>query len=133
VGGGFATGASLVKPGREVWLIYGDGSSGYTLNEFDTYARHGLAPIAVIGNDGAWAQIAREQVEMLGDDVGTVLARCDYHKVAEGYGGVGLLLTDPRKIDEVLDAAKAAAAAGKPVCINVHLARSDFRKGSISM
>jgi acetolactate synthase-like protein len=133
VGGGFATGAALVKPGREVWLIYGDGSSGYTLNEFDTYARHGLAPIAVIGNDGAWAQIAREQVEMLGDDVGTVLARCDYHKVAEGYGGVGFLLTDPAKIDETLDQAKKVAASGKPVCINVHIARSDFRKGSISM
>jgi acetolactate synthase-like protein len=133
VGGGFATGAALVKPGREVWLIYGDGSSGYTLNEFDTYARHGLAPIAVIGNDGAWAQIAREQVEMLGDDVGTVLARCDYHKVAEGYGGVGLKLTDPKKIDAVLDEAKAIAASGKPVCINVHIGRSDFRKGSISM
>jgi acetolactate synthase-like protein len=133
VGGGFATGAALVKPGREVWLIYGDGSSGYTLNEFDTYARHGLAPIAVIGNDGAWAQIAREQVEMLGDDVGTVLARCDYHKVAEGYGGVGLMLTDPKKIDAILDEAKAIAASGKPVCINVHIGRSDFRKGSISM
>ncbi len=133
VGGGFATGAALVKPGREVWLIYGDGSSGYTLNEFDTYARHGLAPIAVIGNDGAWAQIAREQVEMLGDDVGTVLNRCDYHTVAEGYGGVGFKLTDPKKIDEVLDQAKAVAASGKPVCINVHLGRSDFRKGSISM
>jgi hypothetical protein len=25
------------------------------------------------------------------------------------------------------------AREGKPVCINVHLARSDFRKGSISM
>ena len=133
VGGGFATGAALVKPGREVWLLYGDGSSAYSLAEFDTFARHGLAPIAVIGNDGAWAQIAREQTEMLGDDVGTVLARCDYHKVAEGYGGAGLLLKDPARIDDTLREAKALAASGKPVCINVHLGRSDFRKGSISM
>jgi acetolactate synthase-1/2/3 large subunit len=133
VGGGFAAGAALCRPGREIWLIYGDGSSAYTLSEFDTFARHGLAPIAVIGNDGAWAQIAREQVEMLGDDIGTVLARCDYHKVAEGYGGAGLLLDDPAKIDETLEQAKAIARAGKPVCINVHLARSEFRKGSISM
>jgi len=96
--------------------------------EFDTYVRHGLAPIAVIGNDGAWAQIAREQVDMLGDDIGTVLNRCDYHLVAEGYGGVGLRLDDPAKIDETIDRAKALSRAGKPVCINVHLARSDFRK-----
>ena len=133
VGGGFAAGAALVKPGREVWLIYGDGSSAYSLAEFDTFARHGLAPIAVIGNDGSWQQIAREQVELLGDDVGTVLPRCDYHEVAEGYGGAGLLLTDGARIDETLDRAKALSLAGKPVCINVHIRRSDFRKGSISM
>jgi acetolactate synthase-1/2/3 large subunit len=133
VGGGFTVGASLVRPDAEVWLIYGDGSSAYSLAEFDTCARHGLAPIAVIGTDGAWAQIAREQVEILGDDVGTVLNRTDYHKVAEGYGGVGLLLTDPAKIDETLDEAKRLAKSGKPVCINVHIAGSDFRKGSISM
>ncbi len=133
VGGGFAIGASLVYPDSEVWLIYGDGSCGYSLAEFDTCARHGLAPIAVIGTDGAWAQIAREQVGMLGDDVGTVLARTPYHTVAEGYGGVGLLLTDPAKIDETLDEAKKIAKSGKPVCINVHIAQSDFRKGSVSM
>jgi acetolactate synthase-1/2/3 large subunit len=133
VGGGFAAGAALCRPGQEVWLLYGDGSSAYSLSEFDTFARHGLAPIAVVGNDGAWGQIARDQVEILGDDVGTVLRRSDYHKVAEGYGGVGLLLDDPERIDSVLDEAKQAAKAGKPVCINVHLAQSDFRKGSISM
>ena len=133
VGGGFATGASLVYPKREVWLLYGDGSSAYSLAEFDTYARHGLAPIAVIGNDGSWGQIARDQIEILGDDVGTVLARTEYHKVAEGYGGKGLLLDRPGRIDAVLDEAKAIAHTGKPVCINVHIAKSDFRKGSISM
>lgn len=133
VGGGFATGAALVRPGKEVWLLYGDGSSAYSLAEFDTFARHGLAPIAVIGNDGSWAQIAREQVEMFGDDVGTVLRRSDYHVVAEGYGGKGLLLDRADRIDAVLDEAKKIAASGKPVCINVHLRRSEFRKGSISI
>lgn len=133
VGGGFAVGAGVARPGQEIWLLYGDGSSAYSLSEFDTFARHGLAPIAVIGNDGSWAQIAREQVEMLGDDVGTVLNRNDYHRVAEGYGGKGFELKDPKKIDSVLDQAKATAKSGKPVCINVHIARSDFRKGSISV
>jgi acetolactate synthase-like protein len=133
VGGGFAVGASLCRPGTEVWLIYGDGSCAYSVSEFDTCVRHGLAPIALVGTDGAWAQIAREQTEMLGDDVGTVLLRNDYHKVAEGYGGVGLLLDDPAKIDETLDEAKAHAKKGKPVLVNVHIATTDFRKGSISM
>ncbi|MBX3162260.1 MAG: thiamine pyrophosphate-binding protein [Deltaproteobacteria bacterium] len=133
VGGGMALGASLVRPGREVWLIWGDGSSAYTLAEFDTYVRHGVAPIAVIGNDASWQQIAREQVEILGTTLGCDLRRTDYHKVAEGYGGVGLLLTDPARVDATLAEAKAIARAGRPVCINVHLRKSEFRKGSISM
>ncbi|MBS1122292.1 MAG: thiamine pyrophosphate protein binding domain protein [Deltaproteobacteria bacterium] len=133
VGGGMALGAALVRPGREVWLVWGDGSSAYSLAEFDSYVRHGVAPIAVIGNDASWSQIAREQVEVLGTSLGCDLRRTDYHKVAEGYGGVGLVLTDPARVDATLAEAKAIAKAGRPVCINVHLRKTDFRKGSISM
>ena len=42
-------------------------------------------------------------------------------------------LPPAEKVNEVLDEAKALAAAGTPVCINVHLADSDFREGSISI
>jgi acetolactate synthase-like protein len=133
VGGGFALGATMVRPGKEVWLVWGDGSSAYSLAEFDSYVRHGVAPIAVIGNDASWMQIAREQVEVLGTSLGCDLRRSDYHKVAEGYGGVGLLLTDASRVDGVLAEAKAIARTGRPVCINVHLRKTDFRKGSISM
>ena len=133
VGGGFAVAATLARPDAQVWLIYGDGSSAYSLAEFDTYARHGLAPIAVIGSDGAWAQIARDQVELLGDDVGTLLVRNPYEEVAAGYGGVGLLVTEESQIEETLAKAVALAASGKPVCINVHIDQTDFRKGSLSM
>src|SRR6185436_3079969 len=112
VGGGFALGAGACRPGREVWLVWGDGSSAYTLAEFDTYVRHGVAPIALIGNDASWAQIAREQVEMLGTALGTELRRTDYHKVAAGYGGVGLELSDPGKIDSTLAEAQSIARGG---------------------
>lgn len=133
VGGGFAVGAGLCRPKQETWLIYGDGSSAYSLAEMDTCVRHGLSPIAVIGTDGSWAQIAREQGEILGDLVGTELRRCDYHKVAEGYGAKGLLLDDPSKVESTIAEAKALAKAGHPVVLNVMINSSDFRKGSISM
>jgi acetolactate synthase-1/2/3 large subunit len=133
VGGGFALGAKLCRPSAEVWILYGDGSAAYSLAEFDTFARHRLPVIAVVGNDASWAQIAREQVVILGDDVGTVLRRSEYHKVAEGYGGKGLLLDREEKTAEVLAAARAEAAAGNPVLINVWIGKTDFRKGSISM
>jgi acetolactate synthase-1/2/3 large subunit len=133
VGGGFAAGAAACRKGAEVWILYGDGSSAYSLSEFDTFVRHGMAPIAVVGTDGAWGQIARDQEAFLGDDVGTTLRRTAYHAVAAGYGGVGLLLDDETRIDAVLDEAKSIARSGRPVCVNVQLTRSDFRKGAISV
>jgi acetolactate synthase-like protein len=133
VGGGFAIGAASVRPDAEIWLFYGDGSSGYSLAEFDTYVRSGFAPIAVIGNDASWQQIARDQVQILGDAVGTVLRRTDYHTVAEGYGGKGILVTESAQVDDALKEAKRLASEGIPVCINLHLADSDFREGSMSI
>jgi acetolactate synthase-1/2/3 large subunit len=133
VGGGFAVGAALARPGSEVWLFYGDGSSAYSLAEFDTFVRHGLPVIAVVGTDGSWAQIARDQSAILGDPVGTVLRRTAYHTVAEGYGGVGLLLERPEDVPGTLAKAKAIAAEGRPVLINAMIGATDFRKGSLSI
>jgi acetolactate synthase-1/2/3 large subunit len=133
VGGGFALGARLCRPQADVWILYGDGSVAYSLAEFDTFARHGIPVIAVVGNDAGWTQIAREQVEILKDDVGVVLARTDYHKVAEGYGGRGLVLTRNQDIRAVLEEAVAIARSGAPVLVNAHLAKTEFRKGSVSM
>ena len=133
VGGGFGLGAKLCRPDADVWIIYGDGSVAYSLAEFDTFARHGIPVIAVVGNDAGWTQIAREQIEILKDDVAVVLARTDYHKVAEGYGGKGLLLTRNEDIPAVLEEAVRLARSGTPVLVNVHLAKTEFRKGSISM
>lgn len=133
VGGGFAVGAATVSEYREIWLFYGDGASAYSLAEFDTLARHGLAVIAVVGNDACWAQIARDQVAILGDDVGTPLARTDYHIVATGYGAKGLLLNDASDIDAVLRAAKTLAAQGHPVLISAWIGKTSFRDGSTSI
>ncbi len=133
VGAGFALGAALCRPQSEIWIIYGDGACGYGLIEFDTFVRHGIPVIAVVGNDAGWTQIAREQVKMLHDDVGTVLARSAYHQVAAGFGAEGILVTRTAEVPAALARARAAAAAGKPVLVNVWLDKTDFREGSISM
>jgi len=132
-GAGFALGAKLVRPSADVWIVYGDGSVGYSLVEADTFARHGLGVVALIGNDAGWTQIAREQVEVLKDDVGTVLAPTAYERAAEGLGARGLHLEDRDGIDGVLREAVATARSGRPVYVNARIGRTDFRKGSISM
>ena len=133
VGAGFALGAALCRPESEVWIIYGDGACGYSLIEFDTFARHGIPVIAVVGNDAGWTQIAREQVKMLNDDVATVLALSAYHEVAAGFGAEGILVTKTSEVSAALGRARALAKAGKPVLLNVWLDKTDFREGSISM
>ena len=133
VGAGFALGARQSRPGAEVWILYGDGSAGYSLAEMDTFVRHGLPVIAVVGNDAGWTQIARDQKQILGDDVATVLARTDYHRVAQGFGAEGIVVKADHEIDAALDKARQTAAAGKPVLINLWIDATDFRKGSISM
>ncbi len=133
VGAGFALGAALCRPASEVWIIYGDGACGYSLIEFDTFVRHGIPVIAVVGNDAGWTQIAREQVKMLNDDVATVLARSAYHEVVAGFGAEGILVNRTADVPAALARARAAARAGKPVLVNVWLDKTDFREGSISM
>ncbi len=133
VGAGFALGAALCRPGSEVWIIFGDGALGYSLAEFDTFVRHGIPVIAVVGNDAGWTQIAREQVKILKDDVATTLARSAYHEAAAGLGAEGILVKTNAEVPEALMRAKAAAKAGKPVLINAWLDRTAFREGSLSM
>ena len=133
VGAGFALGAKLCRPDSEVWILFGDGSVGYSLSEFDTFVRHQIPVLAVVGNDAGWTQIAREQIEMLKDDVGTVLRRTDYHVVAEGFGGKGFLLEESKRIVKILQQARVAVSQGHPVLVNAHIGKTTFRKGSISM
>ena len=59
-------GAKLVRPEYQVWLVWGDGSCAFSIAEFDTFKRHNVPIIAVVGNDACWKQIEREQVPMLG-------------------------------------------------------------------
>jgi acetolactate synthase-1/2/3 large subunit len=114
-------------------MLFGDGSVGYSLAEFDTFARHGIPVIAVVGNDAGWTQIAREQVKILRDDIGTVLDRSNYHEVAAALGGHGVLLQGPDRVASGLREAREAARGGKPVLVNAWLDKTDFREGSLSM
>ena len=133
VGAGFALGATSARPGSEVWIVWGDGACGWGLVEFDSFVRQRIPVIAIVGNDAGWTQIAREQVKMLHDDVATVLARTDYHRVAAGFGAEGLLVQHAHELRPALAQARALARQGKAVLVNVWLDKTEFREGSLSM
>lgn len=133
VGAGFALGAKLVYPEKDVWIIYGDGSSGYSLMEYDTFVRHNLPVISLIGNDACWAQIARDQVDFLKSDCALMLAHSNYEEIGKAFGADGKRIEN---IDAFVETAKEAIQASKngtPYIINAIIGRSEFRKGSISV
>jgi len=88
--------------------------------------------VALIGNDAGWTQIRRGQVELYGEEraVATALEYTRYDKVVEALGGFGAWV---ETVDQIGPALDAAFASGLPACVNVKIAKSDFRKGSISV
>ena len=132
VGPGYAMAAALMRPDARTVIMYGDGSFGLHAMEFEAMARQGLPVIAIIGNDAAWTQIRRGQVEIYGEDraPATALAYTHYEKIVEACGGEGYWVEKTADLGPVLD---KAFASKKPVCVNVKIATSEFRKGSISV
>ena len=132
VGPGYAMAAALVRPEARVVLVYGDGSFGLHGLEFEAMVRQGIPVVAVIGNDAGWTQIRRGQVEIYGEAraVATALEYTRYDKVVEAVGGFGAWV---ERIEELGPALDAAFASKKAACVNVKIAKSDFRKGAISV
>lgn len=132
IGPGYAIAAKLVRPGARTVIMYGDGSFGLNGLEFEAMARQKIPVVAVIGNDAAWTQIRRGQVQMYGDDraVATGLDYTRYEKVVEAVGGKGFWVETVEDLGPALD---AAFACDVPSCVNVKIATSDFRQGAISV
>ena len=96
VGGGFAIGAATIFPDRPVYIIFGDGSAGYSIMEIDTAKRHELNNIKVlIGNDGAWTQILRAQKDILGSPIANILAQSSYELIADAFDCKGQQISNP--------------------------------------
>ena len=136
VGPGYAMAAKLARPDATVVLVYGDGSFGLHAVEMEAMARQKIPVVAIIGNDAGWTQIRRGQVEMYGPEraVATGLDYTRYEKIVDACGGKGFWVETVDELGPALDAAFAYAnEEQKPACVNVKIAKSDFRKGSISV
>nr|CAD2141362.1 unnamed protein product [Meloidogyne enterolobii] len=137
VGAGFALGAKAVYPERTVVIIYGDGSAGYSLMEFDTFVRHKLPVVGIIGNDACWTQIAREQVPHFKSAVACDLDYTHYEEAAKALGTQSLFLDgdmDVKQVREALAQVMARSRAEKQsLVVNVLIGKTNFREGSISV
>jgi len=132
VGMGFAMAAKLARPDSQVVLFLGDGTAGLNLMEVEAAVRQNIPFVAVIGNDAAWTQIRRGQVQMFGEDraPATALDYSRYDLAAAAFGAHAEYVEQPEQIRPALE---RALAAGKPAVVNVRIGASDFRSGAISI
>jgi len=132
IGPGYALAASLARPDARTVIIYGDGAFGLSAMEFEALARHKRHVVAVIGNDAAWSQIRRGQVQIYGEEraVATRLDYSRYDLVVQALGGKGYWV---ERIEELGPALDGAFAADVPSCVNVRISSSNFRKGAIAV
>jgi acetolactate synthase I/II/III large subunit len=116
-GPGYALAAKLAHPDRQVCLLLGDGAFGFAGMEFDTFVRHGLPIVGVMGNNGIWALEKHPMEFLYGYSVAAELQPgCRYDQVVQALGGHGELVTTP---DELRPALERAFASGKPALVNV--------------
>ncbi len=116
-GPGQAIGARIAHPDRQVCLLLGDGAFGFAGIEFDTMARHGLAVVGVMGNNGIWALEHHPMKFLYGYSVAAELRpETPYEEMVEALGCDGVLVRRP---DELRPALERAFASGRPTLINV--------------
>ncbi|MCI0678203.1 MAG: thiamine pyrophosphate-dependent enzyme [Actinobacteria bacterium] len=121
-GAPYAIAAKVVYGERLVGVVFGDGAFGFNAMEYDTMVRHGLAVVGVVGNDGVWGNIKTfHRMAYPERLVATDLGVRPYHRMVEGLGGYGEMVTEPAEIRPALE---RAAASGLPALVNVHIAET---------
>jgi acetolactate synthase I/II/III large subunit len=116
-GPGYALAAKLAHPERQVVMLLGDGAFGFSGMEFDTLARHGVAAVGVMGNNGIWGLEKHPMEFLYGYSVAAELrAGTRYEKIVQALGGHGELVERPADLRPALE---RAFAAGQPALVNV--------------
>ncbi len=114
---GYALAAKLARPERQVVLLLGDGAFGFSGMELDTLARHGVAVLAVIGNNGIWALEKHPMEAIYGYSVAADLRPgTRYDRIAEALGCHAEFVQTPSELRPALD---RALASGRPALVNV--------------
>lgn len=117
VGPGYAMAARLAHPDRPVVILYGDGAVGFSAGELESFVRHKLPVVAVVGNNGIWGLEKHPMRALYGYDVAADLQPgLRYDQMMEAFGGRGELVTDP---DDLTPALKRAFDSGEPTLVNV--------------
>lgn len=116
-GMGYAMGARVACPGRQVVVMLGDGAAGFSLMDIDSLVRQDLPVVIVCGNNGIWGLEKHPMQAVYGYDMNCDLQpECRYDEVVGVLGGAGETVREPNELGPALD---RAFSSGVPYLLNV--------------
>lgn len=116
-GMGYAMGARITHPDRQVCVLMGDGAAGFSLMDVESLVRQKLPVVIVVGNNGIWGLEKHPMQAMYGYDVAADLQPgLRYDDVVTALGGAGETVA---KAADLGPALKRAFDAGVPYLVNV--------------
>ncbi|MFI1989473.1 acetolactate synthase [Actinoplanes sp. NPDC020271] len=114
---GYAMGARVTYPDRQICVLMGDGAAGFSLMDAESLARQRLPVVIVVGNNGMWGLEKHPMRAMYGFDVAADLQPgLRYDDVVRALGGAGETVT---RADGLGPALRRAFDAGVPYLVNV--------------
>jgi thiamine pyrophosphate-dependent acetolactate synthase large subunit-like protein len=116
-GMGYAMGARVTYPDRQICVLMGDGAAGFSLMDVESLVRQNLPVVIVVGNNGIWGLEKHPMQAMYGYDVAADLQPgLRYDDVAKALGGAGETVEKSADIGPALG---RAFASGVPYLVNV--------------
>lgn len=114
---GYAMGARVTYPDRQICVLMGDGAAGFSLMDAESLVRQGLPAVIVVGNNGIWGLEKHPMRAMYGFDVAADLQPgLRYDDVVRALGGAGETVTRAADLGPAL---RRAFDSGVPYLVNV--------------
>jgi acetolactate synthase-1/2/3 large subunit len=115
-----ALGAKIARPEKPVVAVIGDGGFLFNAQELATAVQHKINVVAVVFNDDAYGNVARDLDEDWGGNFGAALHNPDFMKLADAYGVHGMRAKAPTDVGRLV---KEAIGLERPVLIEVPVGR----------
>ncbi|MEV4755388.1 acetolactate synthase [Micromonospora sp. NPDC049559] len=116
-GMGYAMGARVSHPDRQICVLMGDGAAGFSLMDVESLVRQKLPVVIVVGNNGIWGLEKHPMRAMYGYDVAADLQPgLRYDDVVTALGGAGETVAKPADLGPALE---RAFDSGVPYLVNV--------------
>jgi len=115
-----ALGAKVACPQRPVIAVVGDGGFMYNVQELATAVQQKINVIAVVFNDNAFGNVARDLDDWWGGSYGAALHNPDFMKLADAFGVHGMRAKEPTQVGALV---REAIQLDRPVLIEVPVGR----------